>query len=158
MGTHKAKNLIVTFIVVLAAFMFVTAARAGDPAQTQGADPKITLKGYFLRKAGGEAVIKDAGPGQKEISITAHGLKPNAVYTVWLVNMKPKMDMMGLGQAMDYAFKSDDKGNGTYTGTIAAEDLAKWQMIEIAYHPTGDAKDMKKMKVAMKGGLMKMMK
>ena len=62
--------------------------------------------------AKGEVVITDGKAGQKEITITMTGLKPNYVYTVWLVNMKPKMDMLGVGTG-DYSFKSDGKGAGT---------------------------------------------
>ena len=110
---------------------------------------KITLK---ADKAGqgakGEAVITDGKAGQKEITITMTGLKPNSVYTVWLVNMKPKMDMLGVGTG-DYSFKSDGKGNGNYTATISNAELEKWEMLEIAYHPDGNAKDMKKMQIAL---------
>lgn len=103
--------------------------------------------------AKGEAEIKDSGAGQKEITLRLTGLKPDSVYTVWLVNMKPKMDMMGIGEG-DYAFKSDPKGNGHYSATVSADELQKWQLLEIAYHPDGDPKNMKKMGVALKAGLM----
>jgi hypothetical protein len=64
--------------------------------------------------------------------------------------MKPKMDMAGVGTG-DYSFKSDDKGNATYTASISSAELEKWQMFEIAYHPDGNAKDMKKMQIALSG-------
>ena len=112
-------------------------------------EQKITLK---ADKAGqgakGEAVITDGKAGQKEITITMTGLKPNSVYTVWLVNMKPKMDMLGVGTG-DYSFESDGKGIGNYTATISNAELEKWEMLEIAYHPDGNAKDMKKMQIAL---------
>ena len=106
--------------------------------------------------AKGEVVITDGKAGQKEIAITMTGLKPNSVYTVWLVNMKPKMDMLGVGTG-DYSFKSDGKGIGNYTATISNAELEKWEMLEIAYHPDGDAKDMKKMQITL-NGLVKMKK
>jgi len=94
--------------------------------------------------ASGAAVIAAKGSDQKEVTITAKGLKPNSVYTVWLVNMKPKMDMAGLGGG-DYSFKSDDKGNASYSATIGSADLSKWQLIELAYHPSGDPKNTKEL-------------
>jgi hypothetical protein len=61
---------------------------------TISAAERIALKGGAdMRGAQGEAVISDTDSGEKEVVITARGLKPNEVYTVWLVNMKPKMDM-----------------------------------------------------------------
>ena len=103
--------------------------------------------------AKGEAVIKESEAGRKEIAIRMTGLKPNSVYTVWLVNMTPKMDMMGIGSG-DYTFKSDPKGDGHYSATVSADELHKWQLLEIAYHPDGDPKNMKKMGIALKAAFM----
>lgn len=139
----KKKGLIAVILFFTLA-IFLTAAEA--------AGQKITLKG--TKNTTGEATIKEAAEGQKEIAIDAKGLKKNGVYTAWLVNMKPKMDMAGLGTG-DYSFKSDDKGEAHYTAAIASSELEKWQMIEIAYHPDGDPKNMKKMKVVLKGALKK---
>lgn len=112
---------------------------------------KIALKPDKAGKgAKGEVAIADAKAGQKELAITMTGLKPNSVYTVWLVNMKPKMDMAGVGSG-DHSFKSDDKGAANYSATISSAELEKWQMFEVAHHPDGDAKDMKKMQIALSG-------
>ena len=110
------------------------------------------LAGPDMRGAQGEAVISDVGSGNKEVKITAQGLKPNEVYTVWLVNMKPKMDMAGLG-AGDYAFTSDAKGNGRYTATVSGATLDGWQLIEVAHHPDRNPRNMDKMGIALKGEL-----
>jgi hypothetical protein len=91
--------------------------------------------------AQGEAVIRDLGAGQKEVVITARGLRPNEVYTVWLVNEKPRMDMAGLGTA-DYDFQSDSQGNGRYTATITGTDLDRWQLLKIAHHPDRNPRNM----------------
>jgi len=65
------------------------------------------------------------------------------------------MDMAGLGEG-DYSFRSDDKGSATLSATISAADLAKWQLIELAYHPSGDPKNMKElMNTALLGKLKK---
>lgn len=130
------------FSIMLAFTMFVIPAMAG-------AQQKIMLKADKAAKgAKGEAVITDSKAGQKEMTITMTGLKPNSVYTVWLVNMKPKMDMLGVGTG-DYSFKSDGKGMANYSATIASAELEKWEMLEIAFHPDGNAKDMKKMQIAL---------
>lgn len=119
-------------------------------------DQKVALKADKAGKgASGTAVIADKGGDQKEVAITAKGLKPNSVYTVWLVNMKPKMDMAGLGGG-DYSFKSDVKGDASYSATIGSADLSKWQLIELAYHPSGDPKNTKElMNTALVGKLRK---
>lgn len=116
----------------LTALVLLTAVALLTGVASAAMEEKIMLKADKAGKgAKGEAMIKEMGD-QREIAITMTGLKPNAVYTVWLVNMKPKMDMMGMGMG-DYSFKSDDKGNGSYTATVSAMELAKWQMLEIAY-------------------------
>jgi hypothetical protein len=45
------------------------------------------------------------------MSIQARGLKPDSVYTVWFVNMKPKKHETGAGAA-PYMFKTDAKIGG----------------------------------------------
>jgi len=139
MKTHK-RNWALGIILVVT--VFVTSAMAAG-------EQKIALK---ADKAGqgakGEVAIADGKASQKEIAISMTGLKPNSVYSVWLVNMKPKMDMLGVGTG-DYSFKSDGKGIGNYTATISNAELEKWEMIEIAYHPDGDAKNMKNIQIAL---------
>ena len=69
--------------------------------------------------------------------------------------MNPKMDMAGLGEG-GYSLKSDDKGDASYSATIGSADLSKWQLIELAYHPSGDPKNMKElMNTALIGKLKK---
>ncbi len=122
-------------------------------AFTWAAEQRVALKaGPDGKGASGDVVITERLAGQKEIAISVRGLKPGGVYTVWLVTMKPKMDMMGAGTP-DFVIKIDEKGAGTYTATVAAAELAKWQLLEIASHPTGDPKDMKHMGIALKGEL-----
>ena len=119
-------------------------------------EQKVALKADKAGKgASGAVVIVDKGGDQKGVAITAKGLKPNSVYTVWLVNMKPKMDMAGLGEG-DYSFKSDDKGDASYSATIGSADLSKWQLIELAFHLSGDPKNTKElMNTALLGKLKK---
>jgi len=124
--------------------VLVLALAAGLSAEAAG-DRKVALKtGKSGKGASGQVVIADKGADAKELTLRAKGLKPDSVYTVWLVNMKPKMDMAGVGEG-DYSFRTDGKGNATYTATVGSTDLAKWQLFEVAYHPSGDPKNMKEM-------------
>ncbi len=129
----QAKRKVISSLLVVVFSLFAGLAVAAG-------ERKVALKADKAGKgASGTAVIVDKGGDQKEVAITAKGLKPNSVYTVWLVNTKPKMDMAGLGEG-DYAFKSDDKGNASYSATIGSADLSKWQLIDLACHPSGDPK------------------
>jgi len=73
-------------------------------------------------------------------------------FSPWRKN-PPKVRSTGEG---DYSIKNDDKGDACYSVTIGSADLSKWQMIELAYHPSGDAKNMKElMNTALIGKLRK---
>jgi hypothetical protein len=88
-----------------------------------------------------------------KLTISAKGLKPNAVYTVWLVNMQPTMTKAGAG-IPPYGFKSDAKGNARYTASLEESPIGKWQAIFIVRHPSGDPKAMDRMEDALMGKLM----
>jgi hypothetical protein len=144
----KTNKVFTMFALTLSLLLIATFSLAAKQTVT-------LMPGPDGKGAGGEAVISDAGAGQKKIDITVRGLKPDEVYTVWFVNMKPKMDMAGLGTP-DYVIKLDRRGGGRYTATVTTRELEKWQLIEIASHPTGDPRDMKKMGIALKGELVAM--
>ena len=140
--------------VLIVAFSLMTLAYAAE-------EQTIVLEaGPNGKGVQGEVVIRDNGQDRKEITINATGLKPNAVYTVWLVSMKPsliplvkpKMEKAGLGEG-DYSFKSDDTGNGHYAGAISTTELEKWEMLKIAHHPDGDPTNMKNMGIVLNGDL-----
>lgn len=97
--------------------------------------------------ANGTAVIAD-----DHINLQARGLKPEAVYTVWFVNMKPKKSEKGAGAA-PFMFRTDPWGNGSYSAPLNEEPLGKWSMIMVVQHPNGDPKDMKNMVGALKASL-----
>ena len=143
------KKIVGLLLVLVLALAAALSAEATD-------DRKVALKADKAGKgASGSAMIVDKGGDQKGVAVTAKGLKANSIYTVWLVNVKPKMDMAGLGEG-DYSLKSDDKGNASYSATIGSADLSKWQLIELAYHPSGDPKNMKElMNTALIGTLKK---
>lgn len=82
--------------------------------------------------------------GSGNLRIEAKGLRPNGVYTVWFVNMKPKKSQAGAGTA-PYMFKTDSEGAGIYSSSLSESPFGKWQMIMIVLHPNGDPTDMKHM-------------
>jgi hypothetical protein len=97
--------------------------------------------------ASGSTIISD-----KSINVQTRGLKPNSVYTVWFVNMKPKKHETGAGTA-PYMFKTDAYGNGNYSAPLPALPFGKWQMIMVVLHPDGNPQNMKKMVGALKAEL-----
>lgn len=98
-------------------------------------------------QASGTAVITD-----DHINLQARGLNPEAIYTVWFVNMKPKKSETGAGSA-PYMFKTDQWGNGSYSAPLHESPLEKWSMIMVVQHPNGDPMDMKNMVGALKAAL-----
>ena len=98
---------------------------------------KITLnRSQGVQGGSGEALIAD-----RALTIQLKDLKPTSVYTVWFVNMKPKEEMAGVGNA-PYSFKTDQQGTATFKATLGERPFGKWQMLVIVRHPTGDPKDM----------------
>ena len=88
-----------------------------------------------------------------KLTVTATGLKPNGVYTVWFVNMQPNMTKAGAGKP-PYSFKADAKGNAKYTANLSESPVGKWQVIFIVRHPSGDPKAMDQMEDALMAKLM----
>jgi len=131
-------------ILISALLVFALVSPASAAEMTVMLKPGPDGKG-----ASGTAVIRDKA-GMKEVAITMSGLKPDAVYTVWLVNK----GHTGLGKP-DYDFKADSKGNAVYAATIAREEIEKWEGLDIVRHPDGNPKNMKNIKSALKGELKK---
>jgi hypothetical protein len=86
------------------------------------------------------------------VSVQARNLKPNSVYTVWFVNMKPQKHETGAGTA-PYMFRTDQWGGGNYSAPLAEKPFGKWSMVMVVQHPTGDPTDMKHMVGALKAPL-----
>ena len=128
----------------------ILALVVGGAAGAMAADAKsFALMGQKeTPQASGTATVEG-----NTLVITAKGLKPNAVYTVWLVNMQPTMTMAGAG-APPYDFKTDANGNAKYTANLSESPVGKWQAIFIVRHPSGDPKAMDKKEDALMGKLM----
>jgi hypothetical protein len=93
-----------------------------------------------------------AAVDEGKIRIQAEGLRPNGVYTVWFVNMKPKKHETGAGAA-PFSFRTDGQGKGSYESTLSESPFGKWSMIMVVRHPTGDPADMKNMAPALSAGI-----
>ena len=118
----------VGFLVV----SFSALSWAGDVSLTLMTDKSHT-------GASGRAYLNESG-----LRIKAKGLRPNGVYTVWFVNMKPEKQQAGAG-IPPYMFKTDADGNSTYKSSLSESPFGKWSVLMIVLHPTGDPKDMKNM-------------
>jgi hypothetical protein len=116
----------------------MAAAKKSLPLMGQEDSPKAT----------GTAVIQD-----NRLTVTAKGLKPNAVYTVWFVNMHPTMTQEGAGSP-PFTFKTDTTGGAKYVTTLKESPIGQWQSIMIVRHPSGDPKDMNHMEHALMAKLM----
>src|SRR6266508_2234786 len=109
----------VAFVVAIAlAGSAMAAAKKSLPLMGQEDSPKAT----------GTAVIQD-----NRLTVTANGLKPNAVYTVWFVNMQPTMTQEGAGTP-PFTFKTDTKVRGRSVATLTETPIGKWQSIMIVRH------------------------
>ena len=109
------------------------------------ADYKLSVDGVKSHSAAQAEISAEevSGPDKKILKIEAKGLVPEGVYTVWLINEKPKMSMSGAGQP-PYAFIADAQGYGAYKAILDKNTLNQWQIIRVVLHKDGDAKNMNK--------------
>jgi hypothetical protein len=84
-----------------------------------------------------------------QIQILAGGLKPDAVYTVWFVNTRPKKHETGAGEP-PHMFRTDADGDAVYASNLEESPVGEWEMVMIVQHPNGDPRDMKGMVGALK--------
>jgi len=126
------KDLTTVFVLAFTILGLVGLAWAGNVQLNLMADKSHS-------GASGTATLSE-----NNLSFKANGLRPNGVYTVWFVNMKPKKHEAGAGQP-PYMFKTDAGGNGTYSATLGESPFGKWQTVMIVLHPNGDPMNMKDM-------------
>jgi len=128
----NARKYFVTVVAVIAAAGFVfSVSAAGQNLQL------MPLKDS--PKASGTVEL-----GKDRLKIDVEGLKPDSVYTVWLVNMKPKKEQAGAGKS-PYMLKTDSAGKGSYDSSLSESPVGKWSTIMVVRHPSGDPMDMKNM-------------
>jgi hypothetical protein len=128
------------FMLILAFLFVAVSSGAGEVS--------FPLKGEKDSNGGsGTAALADG-----KIRIQAEGLRPNEVYTVWFVNMKPKKHEAGAGTA-PYVFRTDGQGKGSYESPLSESPFGKWSMLMVVRHTTGDPGDMKNMVPALSAGI-----
>ncbi|WP_373500571.1 hypothetical protein [Desulfococcus sp.] len=139
MKTHRVVQMI---LIGMIGILFISSGWAAGSGRT------IVLESTPEHPdAKGTAMID-----KSRISLQAQGLKPEAVYTVWFVNMTPKKSETGAGTA-PYMFRTDKSGNGSYSAPLNGEPFGRWSMIMVVLHPNHDPKDMKHMVGALKAPL-----
>ena len=138
----RKNHVIIVFAILVTVVAFSAASMAAVGAKKYSLMPTKAHP-----NASGTAHI-DSG----NISIEAKGLKPDSVYTVWFVSMKPKKHETGAGEA-PYMFKTDENGSAVYKSELYGSPFGKWEMVMIVLHPTGNPKDMKNMVGALRGKL-----
>jgi hypothetical protein len=140
MGWEERRSIMDTkkSLIILALGFALVASGAFSCATWQKVEiPLMAAKPH--PGASGTTKISD-----RSLTIQAKGLRPNAVYTVWLVNMKPKEQKAGAGKP-PYTFRTDSQGVGSYSSSLSGSPFGKWQMLMIMLHPSGDPTDMKNM-------------
>lgn len=138
----KSKKTFATAIIGLISIFFFSLSWASSGGQTFVLEPTDKHP-----DANGTAFINEI-----HVSMQMRGLKPNSVYTVWFVNMKPKMNKTGAGTA-PYMFRTDKWGDGNYSAPLKEAPFDKWSMVMVVLHPNGNPKDMKNMVGALKAPL-----
>lgn len=132
---HKIR---ISILAIATIFLFTLSWAAGTP-RTLDLESMAKHPG-----ASGTALID-----KEHLSIQARGLEPDAIYTVWFVNMKPKKSEAGAGTP-PYQFQTDKWGNGSYSAPLTGSPFGKWASIMVVLHPDGDPKNMKNMVGALK--------
>lgn len=115
----------------------------------------LPLKDAAGEGASGEVTIEKMGItyGQRSIGIDLSGLRPGAVYTVWLETKEPR-ELKPLG-VDEHHFKTRADGKARYV-TLSSEydmDNFRWDYITIYLHPDNDPGNTKDMTLALKGDL-----
>lgn len=111
----------------------------------------FTLKRVAPEKqAIGEVTVKQTGPVRSDriLGIDVFRLKPNSIYSVWLVHTRYDNKRVPAGLTGQNFLKTDGSGNAHYSD-YTDEYKLDWTTVEIAYHPDGDIKNTKDMVVVL---------
>jgi len=136
-GVIGKRRLVMSFARKAVPFLLLLVFVA---ASSGAAEVSFPLKGE--KDSHGESGT--AALADRMIRIQAEGLRPNEVYTVWFVNMKPEKREAGAGNA-PYVFRTDGQGKGLYESPLSESPFGKWSTLMVVRHPTGDPGDMKNM-------------
>ncbi|MBW7957890.1 MAG: hypothetical protein H3C68_08375 [Deltaproteobacteria bacterium] len=89
-------------------------------------------------------------PGLRSIGIDFFRLKPDTVYSVWLVNERGERAPAGVDRSH---FKTDAAGKGRFVTTTYDDRLSRWRYIEVYSHPGGDPANTQDMVAELRGDL-----
>ena len=135
MSVNKAVLMAVSFFLFIALVLPASAIFERDL-------PLLTVSG--ARTSGVVEVENDTDSRYRQddikLTITARGLVPRGLYTVWLIERKDGGATRGLGVA-DYSFTADGAGTGRFISTMHEYDFAYWDILEIRHHPDGNAEN-----------------
>lgn len=103
--------------------------------------------------ASAEVVIESDSrsmPRLRNIGLTAYGLRPSSVYSVWFSSEKGERSAAGIETNH---FRTDGAGKGRYV-TMAYEDVIDdWRYLDVMHHPDGDPKNTAAMTLTLRGDL-----
>jgi len=135
MSVNKAVLMAVSFFLFIVLVLPASAIFERDL-------PLLTVSG--ARTSGVMEVENDTDSRYRQddikLTITARGLVPRGLYTVWLIERKDGGATRGLGVA-DYSFTADGAGTGRFISTMHEYDFAYWDILEIRHHPDGNAEN-----------------
>ena len=137
--------------LLAAALTIVVAAFTSTGYAAYTTIPLEGLLSFPDAKGNVEISYSDIVLNVNEVTVDVSGLKPNAVYTVWLTREAPSR-LKGLGVG-DYAFRTDAAGNGRFVASVPDGEMLRWDVIEIAHHPNGGPADLDNAQVALRGDL-----
>jgi hypothetical protein len=139
---------------VLAAFLFLTAFDGAGVRMGlgDGARRFVDLKDASGGSASGEVLIERQAmmPNLRTLGVTAYGLKPGSVYSVWYVNEQAERSPIGV--KMNH-FSTDGAGKGRYVTSVYEDVLDDWRYIDVMLHPDGNPKNTGGMMPALRGDL-----
>jgi hypothetical protein len=120
--------------------LFAVPTDARDDFQLKRAGPE--------KRAIGEVTVSHISRVRSDrlLSIDVFRLRPNSVYSVWLVDNSQERTPAGL-RGKNF-FRTDGSGNAHYAD-YTDEYTLDWKTLEIAYHPGGDINDMDGMVVVL---------
>jgi len=135
-------------ILVLAAFVFLTAFNGSD-----GARRFLDLKDLSGGGASGEVLIESIQsrmPRLRTVGITFYGLKPNSIYSVWYADEQGQRSPAGVETNH---FSADAGGKARYVTSAYEDVLDDWRYLEVMLHPDGNPKNTGGMTPALRGDL-----
>jgi hypothetical protein len=143
-----------SLLPVLAAFFLLTAFDGAGVRMGLGDGGKkvVDLKDASGGSASGEVLIErqDKMPNLRTLGVTAQGLKPGSVYSVWYADEQAQRSPVGV---QTNHFTTDGAGKGRYVTSVYEDVVDDWRYIDVMLHPDGNPKNTGGMMPALRGDL-----